>query len=1342
MSLREGEAKSRETVASKAPAAGTSLAGLTFRRLFTDGVTSPFDALEWELRTAAITNEKGEVFFEQKDVEVPKAWSMTATNIVAQKYFHGKAGTPQRERSVRQLVSRVVDTVTGWGWKNGYFRTAADRDVFSDELAHLLVNQFASFNSPVWFNVGVEVRPQASACFINAVGDSMSSILDLAKTEGMLFKFGSGTGTNLSSLRSSTEALSSGGIASGPVSFMKGFDSFAGAIKSGGKTRRAAKMVILNVDHPDIEEFIDCKAKEEQKAWDLIEAGWDGSFGGDVYSNVSFQNANHSVRVTDAFMQAVETGGTHTTHAVTTGEPLRTYDSKTLFRKMAEAAWICGDPGIQYDSTINRWNPCKTTHRINASNPCVTGDTLVATAEGWQRIDELVGRSALVVGADRQPHLVTRIFPTGVKPVFRLKTRAGYELKLTADHKVLTAERGDVPAAELVAGDRVLLGSPGFGRRALGERLATAIGIAVGDGCLTRSYSSGRLQEIVILTMASAEAGVLDRVAGTVNEVKRTLRIAGAGGRADNVHVTAGSTTSRLAFSSQPVVDLFKEIAVLDEGSDQKRFNPAIYELDKSSLAALLRGLFTADGTVANYGEKSQYVALDSTSRELLRQTQLLLLSFGVKSKIYEGRRGGATEALLPDGRGGQALYPVKPVASLRISRSSRIIFEREIGFDPASPKAGALRVLNDAFAAYRDELTDRVVSLEPAGEADVFDLTEDATRHFVAGGLVVHNCSEYMFIDDSACNLASLNLMKFVREDGGFEVERFRHAVDVVFVAQEILVDEASYPTPAIERNSHDFRPIGLGYANLGALLMHNGLPYDSDEGRHTAAAVTSLMHGQAFLTSSKIAAELGPFAGYAPNRDAFLKVTGMHRDAAYGVARGDVPKELFEAQRAVWDLALESGRQHGYRNAQATVLAPTGTIGFMMDCDTTGVEPDLALVKYKKLVGGGTIKIVNNTVPQALLRLGYGEAETNAIINWIDEKGTIEGAPSLKFEHLPVFDCAFKAVGGTRSIAPMGHVRMMAAVQPFLSGAISKTVNLPPDATVEEIENVYREGWKLGLKAIAIYRDGCKRTQPLNTAASKSDDAVKGKKGPASAPAPGPAVSSAPRRRKLPDERRAITHKFSVAGHEGYVTVGLYEDGTPGEIFLTMAKEGSTISGLMDAFATAISLTLQYGVPLEALVEKFSHMRFEPAGYTKNPEIPIAKSLVDYIFRWLASKFLSTDLKERAGVVSREAPPSGALGNDAEIRATVPEPESAKKTPMIAAAVRAVAKPEAGERADGAEPRSIGFAVPAGEPARMAATFQNSTDAPSCHECGSIMVRCAACYKCLNCGATSGCS
>ncbi len=923
--------------------------GLSFKRLFTDGVTKPFDTVEWELRTAAITNEKGEVFFEQKGVEVPKSWSMTATNIVAQKYFHGKPGTPEREGSVKQLITRVADTITRWGSLDGYFRSEADRDIFHDELTAILVTQMASFNSPVWFNVGIEERPQSSACFINSVGDSMGSILDLAKTEGMLFKFGSGTGSNLSNLRSSVESLSSGGIASGPVSFMKGFDSFAGAIKSGGKTRRAAKMVILNVDHPDVEEFILCKEKEERKAWDLIDAGWDGSFNGEVYANIAFQNANHSVRVTDEFMRAVETGGLHTTRAVTNGAPVRSYEARGLLRKMSSAAWVCGDPGIQYDTTINRWNPCKTTHRINASNPC-----------------------------------------------------------------------------------------------------------------------------------------------------------------------------------------------------------------------------------------------------------------------------------------------------------------------------------------------------------------------------------SEYMFIDDSACNLASLNLMRFVREDGGFEIERFRHAAGIVFTAQEILVDPSSYPTRAIEKNSHDFRPIGLGYANLGALLMYQGLPYDSDEGRHYAAAITSLMHGEAFLTSARIAAEMGTFSTYPPNREAFLGVIEMHRTAAYQIPRTGVPRDLFEAQRANWDLALESGRQHGFRNAQTTVLAPTGTIGFMMDCDTTGVEPDLALVKYKKLVGGGTIKIVNQTVPHALKRLGYSDHEIEEIVAYVDRSGMMEGAPYLKLEHLAVFDCAFKAVNGTRTISPMGHVRMMAAVQPFLSGAISKTVNMPSDATVEDIEGVYLQGWKLGLKAIAIYRDGCKRTQPLNTAASKTDDAVKGKK------AESAIVVATPRRRKLPDERNAITHKFSVGGHEGYVTVGLYEDGTPGEIFLVMAKEGSTISGLMDSFATAISLTLQYGVPLDALVEKFSHSRFEPAGFTKNPEIPIAKSLVDYIFRWLGSKFLPADARERLGIISREVR-QATLSED-------PVPAAVSSSALTAGALPGH---------HGAGPmRPIGFAARVTTVSGNALPFQNTSDAPSCHECGSIMVRSGSCYKCLSCGATSGCS
>jgi len=909
---------------------GKGLRGLTFARVYSDPTISPYDAIEWELRTAAIISEKGETIFEQKNVEVPKSWSQTATNIVVQKYFHGRMGTPERETSVRQLVERVAATITGYGEKGGYFKTAADRDAFHDELAAILVNQVASFNSPVWFNVGIEPKPQGSACFINSCGDSMDSILSLAKTEGMLFKYGSGTGSNLSSIRGSHEGLSAGGTASGPLSFMKGFDSFAGAIKSGGKTRRAAKMVILNIDHPDIEDFVTSKANEEKKAWALIDAGYDGSFNGEAYASIFYQNANHSIRVTDEFMQAVEADGEWQTKEVITGQPYKTYRARDLMAKIADSAWICGDPGMQYDTTINRWNPVKATHRINASNPC-----------------------------------------------------------------------------------------------------------------------------------------------------------------------------------------------------------------------------------------------------------------------------------------------------------------------------------------------------------------------------------SEYMFVDDSACNLASLNLMKFFNgEDGSFDVANFRHACDVVISAQEMLVDNCSYPTPKIGENSYKFRPLGLGYANLGAMLMAAGVPYDSDEGRAYAAAITSLMCGQAYLQSSKIAGELGPFAGYAPNSEAFLEVIGMHRQAAYDMSTTGVPAELARAQVAVWDAALESGTQSGYKNAQVTVLAPTGTIGFMMDCDTTGVEPDLALVKYKKLVGGGTIKIVNQTVPLALKRLGYSAEDVLAIVEYADEKGTIEGAPGFKPEHLPVFDCAFRALNGTRSIHYSGHVRMMSAVQPFLSGAISKTVNLPPDATPDEIAGVYMEGWKQGLKAIAIYRDGCKRTQPLNTAASKSDTKSPTARGTLEYVGKAAAPVPAPFRRKLPDERRSITHKFDVGGHEGYITVGLYDDGKPGEIFLKMSKEGSTVSGLMDAFATAISLTMQYGVPLEALVKKFTHMRFEPAGFTKNPEVPIAKSLVDYVFRWLGSKFLSADDKLAVGIIARDS-------------------SSNEPMPVIQQGV-------ATRNSEGANKL----------------TFETSTDAPACHECGSIMVRSAACYKCLNCGATSGCS
>jgi ribonucleoside-diphosphate reductase alpha chain len=908
--------------------------GLAFPRYFTDGKKSPFDGVEWEKRVALIGNEKGATIFRQEDVEVPKSWSQTATNIVASKYFHGKMNTPERETSVRQLIGRVANTIVRWGEQGGYFADAASREAFKDELTHLLVEQKMAFNSPVWFNVGVQAKPQCSACFINSVRDDMASIMDLAKTEGMLFKWGSGTGTNFSTLRGSKETLSGGGIASGPVSFMKGFDAFAGVIKSGGKTRRAAKMVILNIDHPDIVEFIECKMKEERKAHVLIEQGYDSSIDGDAYASIFFQNANHSVRVTDEFMRAVAEDKDWWTKNVHDGQPVEKLRARDLMMKIADSTWHCGDPGMQYDTTVNRWHTCKSTARINASNPC-----------------------------------------------------------------------------------------------------------------------------------------------------------------------------------------------------------------------------------------------------------------------------------------------------------------------------------------------------------------------------------SEYMFLDDTACNLASLNLMKFVSTSGQFDVPAFQHAVDVTITAQEILVDNASYPTPRIAENSHKFRPLGLGYANLGALLMSMALPYDSQEGRDMAGAVTALMCGEAYAQSSRIAERMGAFPGYQVNREPMLDVIRMHREAMRGIQPEHVQPELFLAAQQSWDTALQHGEKFGFKNSQVTVLAPTGTIGFMMDCDTTGIEPDLALVKYKKLVGGGLIKIVNNTVPQALMKLGYTPEQSSEIVSYIDKNGKVEGAPYFKEEHLPVFDCSLAPQGGGRSINWTGHVRMMAAAQPFLSGAISKTINMPEESTVEDISKAYIESWRLGLKAVAVYRDNSKRSQPLSAA----KDAKKEDKKANAAPVQG-AVEPMQRelfaraqREKMPYERASVTHKFSVSGHEGYITVGMYDDGRPGEVFIKMAKEGSTLSGVMDGLALTISLGLQYGVPLKVFVDKLLNTRFEPSGITANPNIRFVSSVLDYIARWLGGRFISTEYLKLNG--EHAAAPS-------------------------VSAPRPVVSP----------------AILAGSgtnwtPAPLMPTNAHE-GAPTCSECGMLMVPNGACYKCENCGSTSGCS
>ncbi len=941
------------TVAEVAPT-GTAL---SIKRLFTTPGVHPFEAVEWELRDARI-GHGDRIAFEQENVEFPKSWSQNATNIVAQKYFRGQLGSPERERSVKEMISRVAGTITGWGRAGGYFASEQDAQAFNHELTHILLNQMAAFNSPVWFNVGFEESPQCSACFILSVEDTMESILDWNTKEGMIFRGGSGSGINLSNIRGSMEPLAKGGTASGPVSFMRGADSWAGTIKSGGKTRRAAKMVVLDVDHPDIREFIWCKAKEEDKAAALRDAGFDMSIDGDGFKSIQYQNANNSVRVTDEFMRAVEDDADWQLTARATGQPVETVRARELMQEIAEAAWRCADPGVQYDTTINRWHTSPNSGRINASNPC-----------------------------------------------------------------------------------------------------------------------------------------------------------------------------------------------------------------------------------------------------------------------------------------------------------------------------------------------------------------------------------SEYMHVDNSACNLASLNLMKFRRPDGTLDVQSFEHTVDVVLLAQEIVVGPSSYPTEEIGVNARAFRQLGLGYANLGAYLMSNGMPYDSDYGRGTAAAITALMTGRAYRRSAEISGALGPYEHYRENRDAHNGVMRMHRDASYAVPDSACQDgELLTAARRSWDEAVELGEQLGYRNAQATVLAPTGTISFLMDCDTTGVEPDFSLVKFKELVGGGQMTIVNKTVPLALQTLGYSEQQIEQIEAHLAEHGTIVGAPGLSDEHTHVFDVAV----GERAITHMGHLKMMGAVQPFISGAISKTVNMPQDSTVEDISDAYTQAWRLGIKALAIYRDGSKTAQALRTdaqqevAAPEDVDALIEK-----------AVSKAlaevgPQRKRMPRTRQSVTHKFSIAGHEGYITAGMYEDGSVGEIFLTdIGKEGSTLRGMMNSFATAISIALQYGVPLETLVQKFSYMRFEPEGITGNPEIPFAKSMPDYIMRWLASRFLDVDAQEELGILT-PAVRARKAAQDATLAVSPPTPPGRRTATSTATTVRGHRRAAAQAR-----PAAAFTETPPVVPARL----QGLDLGPACSQCGGMMQRTGSCYTCSSCGNNTGC-
>ncbi len=1304
--------------------------GLSFKRFFTKEGIHPFDEIEWEVRDAVIPNYKeGGNAFEQLGVEFPVGWSQNATNIVAQKYFRGPLGMPQRESSVRQLTGRVVDTIRGWGVKDGYFASDTDADVFAAELAHLVVTQKAAFNSPVWFNVGVPDTPQqCSACFILAVDDTMSSILNWYVEEGTIFKGGSGSGINLSKIRSSREPLAGGGTASGPVSFMRGADASAGTIKSGGKTRRAAKMVVLNVDHPDVRDFIWCKAHEEQKARALRDAGFDMDLDGkDAYS-IQYQNANNSVRVTDEFMHAYTDDRDWKLKAVKSDDTIDTVRARELMREIAQAAWECADPGMQYDTTINEWHTCPASGRINASNPCFTGDMRVHTDRGLVRFDELVRRATMGETFEVYTHDMTnlgqpsssvrlsrptQIMVNGVKEIQRLRFTDGREIRCTPNHRFWTLNRGWVRADELAETDEIpfldqatlavmadvrlpvttdlrAYSTRGDWSRRLelpekwDEELAHYLGWLVGDGSISGN--------VVTTVYGSKE----DQDEILPRHLELLTRI--NGGRAPKPSVQENGTM-QLRLSRRPLALFFEALGAKRSRAAGKEVPWSVFEAPEDIVRAFLRGLFDADGCVTETGGGSRYVGLGSKSAELLRGVQMLLATWGIGSRIYDvtGTSAKRSFSYVRKGDGRHVEYTsMGPSFDLRVSADNMILFLGVVGFSLFRKETGlASRIQGHKF---RDgKIIARLVERVPDGFEQTYNLTEPRNHSYIVQGFAVANCSEYMHLDNSACNLASLNLMRFLDDDGNFDVVAFKHAVEVVFTAQEIIVGNSDYPTESIGRNAKAYRQLGLGYANLGALLMARGLPYDGDGGRAWAGAITALMTGHAYAASARIAEVQGPFTDFASNRDAMLRVMHKHRAAADTIDGELVPESLLSSAKNAWDEAVALGELHGYRNAQATVLAPTGTIGLMMDCDTTGIEPDLALVKNKKLVGGGTMRIVNQTVHRALVRLGYTADQATDIVDYIAEHNSVVDSPHIREEHYPVFDTSM----GEQAIHYMGHVRMMAAVQPFISGAISKTVNMPEEATVEEVEQLFVEGWKLGLKAVAIYRNNCKVAQPLS-AEKKSKEK-----------APEPAQLAQPFRKRPPRVRPSLTTKFEVGDAEGYITASSYPDDGLAEIFLKTSKQGSTLSGIMDAFSIAVSIALQYGVPLEAYAAKFINMKFEPSGMTNDPDIRFATSLVDYVFRRLALDHLSPEQREALGIRSVEERRVSAAAEAAE-KMTSPAPE------LLLLAEEPVARP----------------IEPAERPKAQAA------DAPLCYSCGSKMQPSGSCYVCPSCGSTSGCS
>jgi len=1334
--------------------------------VWTTAGTHPYDEVTWERRDIVMTNWRdGSIVFEQRGVEFPTFWSINAANIVTTKYFRGAVGTPQREQSLRQLIDRVVGSYVRAGVEYGYFASDADAEVFDHELTWMLLRQVFSFNSPVWFNVGTPSPQQVSACFILSVDDSMDSILDWYKEEGLIFKGGSGAGVNLSRIRGSKELLSSGGEASGPVSFMRGADASAGTIKSGGATRRAAKMVILDVDHPDVEEFIDLKAREEKKIRVLRDAGFDMELGGKDTTSVQYQNANNSVRVSDEFMNAVEAGTDFELLARLDGRVVKTVDAKALFRQIAQAAWECADPGLQYDGTINDWHTNPETGRITASNPCFTGDTLVHTDKGLIRFDELVERSRTgewfgvythdATNPDAPANRIelttpTAVMVTGTNEIVRLEFSNGMVLRCTPSHRIWTTNRGYVEAKDLTPADRVLplnLPTPAVAAsyefamtgeaqfrpgdlvRARGAitRLpekwtgdfAHLLGWLVGDGCarLGKPGVRGNTDMAVWVYSDEDRGQFLARHQATLAEIMGF----------EPKPAEQANGTVQLRSARQAVVRFLTGLGVSTGLSATKRVPTAVLQAPTEIQAQFLRGLYDADGTAAETSNGTRYVGLGSVSIELLRDVQRMLSAFGIGSRIYATRGDDAATFTYTTVDGDPRRYAGGQLYDLRVSGENVPRFASAIGFDHIR-KAQRLAGWLAANRFYRTDQTAALVRRDFDGFETTYNLSEPRNHSYIANGVVVRNCSEYMSLDNSSCNLASLNLMKFRTAAGGFDTEKFVKSVEFVITAMDISISFADFPTQKIAETTRAYRQLGIGYANLGALLMASGLPYDSDGGRSVAAAITSLMTGVAYRRSAELAGIVGPYDGYARNAEPHKRVMRKHAAANDGIKPTKLASSIVREATKQWQLCLKTGERNGYRNAQASLLAPTGTIGLMMDCDTTGIEPDLALVKFKKLVGGGSMQIVNQTVPEALRTLGYQEEQVEAVSEYINEHGHVANAPGLRQEHYPVFDCAM----GERTIAPMGHVRMMAAVQPFLSGAISKTVNMPESATVEEIEYVYFQGWKLGLKAIAVYRDNCKVGQVLNVGgkqppARSVDSATKAAEEKAAEPQV--VVEYRPTRKRLPKKRPSQTHSFAVAGAEGYMTASSYPDDGLGEVFLKMSKQGSTLAGIMDAFSIAISVGLQYGVPLETWVSKFTNMRFEPAGMTDDPDIRMATSVVDYIFRRLALDHLPLErraelgiftAKERAAQVRAEA--NGEEFDLAALAASAPV--EGKPTPQP------TPEPKAPERAAGSSMELLERVV------------HKESDAPLCFTCGTKMRPAGSCYVCEGCGSTSGCS